>query len=91
LPWLRHDASASKFLSPFDALIIDHGDDFTPVRENQKTYRRLFGMIFFEGYESMVVTALQLVATQKIFKKRKNTKANSIFFCAEGRFSAKTP
>jgi hypothetical protein len=39
----------------------------------------------------MVVTDLQRFETQKIFKNRKNTKANSFFFGAEGRFSAKTP
>jgi hypothetical protein len=59
--------------------MINHGDDFTPVRENQKTYRRLFGMIFFGGAASMVVTALQWLATKKISKNRKNSKANSIF------------
>jgi len=38
----------------------------------------------------MLIADLQRLATQKIFKKRKNSKANSIFFCAKGRFSAKT-
>jgi hypothetical protein len=77
--WPRLDAGPSRFLSPFDTSIIDHGDDFTTVPENQKTYRRLFGMIFFKGSESMVVTAPQWLAAQKISKNRQNTKANSFF------------
>jgi hypothetical protein len=72
-------APPSSFLSPFDTLIIDHGHEFTPVPENQKTYRRLFGMIFFRGPESMLATALQRLATQKILKNRQNSKANSFF------------
>jgi hypothetical protein len=71
--------SLPSLLSPFDTLTIDHGYDFTPVLKNQKTYRRLFGTIFFEGSESMLVAALQLFATQKIPKNHKKSKANSIF------------
>jgi len=73
------DARSSSFLSPFDTLMIHHGDDFTPLPENQKTYRRLFGMIFLEGFDPVLTAVLQRLATQKIFKKRKNSKANSIF------------
>jgi hypothetical protein len=42
-----------------NTLIIHHGNDFTRVRENQKTYRRLFGMIFFGGFGSMLVAPIQ--------------------------------
>jgi hypothetical protein len=77
--WPRLDAGPSRFLSPFDTSIIDHGDEFTTDRENQKTYRRLFGMIFFRGSESMVITAPQWLAAQKILRNRKNMKANSFF------------
>jgi len=51
--------SLPSFLRPFDILIIHHGNDFTPVRKRQKTYRRLFGMIFFGGSESTLIAYLQ--------------------------------
>jgi hypothetical protein len=84
-------ASPSGFLVPADVFIIHHRNDLTPVRENQKTYRRLFGMIFFGGCESMVVTALQWLATLKISKNGKNSKANSIFIFQNIDLAAKTP
>ena len=49
-----------RFLHVF---IIHHGDDFTPVRERQKTYRRLFGMIFFARSDAMLIPYLQRLAT----------------------------
>jgi hypothetical protein len=73
-------------LLPADVFILHHGDDFTPVRERQKTYRRLFGMIFFEGSLSMVVPALQWLATLKILKNRKKWKAKCHFYFAKHRF-----
>jgi hypothetical protein len=69
----------SRLPLPADVFITHHGDDFTPVCENQKTYRRLFGMIFFEGSESMLAAALQQFATRKILKNCENSKTNSIF------------
>jgi len=71
--------------------MIYHGDDFTPVRERQKTYRRLFGMIFFGGCASILVPALQWLATPKISKNRQNSKANSIFIFQNIDLAAKTP
>jgi ABC-type uncharacterized transport system substrate-binding protein len=47
-------------------------------------------MIFLEGHKAMVIPALQLLATQKIVKNRKNTKKSVILFAADGPFSAKT-
>jgi hypothetical protein len=78
-------------LLPADVFIIHHGNDFTPNRKNQKTYRRLFGMIFLEGSESMVVAPLQRLATQKILKKRQKSKANSFFVSRNIDLAAKTP
>jgi hypothetical protein len=75
------------FVPLIDSFIIHHGNDFTPVRQNQKTYRRLFGMIFFGGFESMLVTTWQRLATQKILKNRQNTKAKYHFYFAKHRFS----
>jgi hypothetical protein len=83
--------SLPSLLSPFDTLTIDHGHDFTTVLKNKKTYRRLFGMIFFEASQSMVVAALQHLATRKILKNRKNTKANSFFISRNINLAAKTP
>jgi hypothetical protein len=71
--------------------IYFHNDNLTRRAENQKTYRRLFGMIFFGGSESMLNTYLQRFAMQKIFKNRKNTKTNVIFISRNIDFSAKTP
>jgi len=71
--------------------MIHHRDDFTSVAKNQKTYRRLFGMIFFEGSEPMLATALQSFATQKIPKNHQNSKANSIFISRNIGLAAKTP
>ena len=61
-------------LLPADVFIIHHGNDFTPNRKNQKTYRRLFGMIFFAGSEPMVVTPLQRLAARKNSKTVKTQK-----------------
>jgi hypothetical protein len=55
LAWPYLTACPSSFRIPFDALLIHHADDFTPVRERQKTYRRLFGMIFFGGLEPLLI------------------------------------
>jgi hypothetical protein len=79
MPSPSFGASPSRFLLPADDFIIHHCDDFTPVPKNQKTYRRLFGTIFFGGPESMLIPCLQWLAMQKFSKNRKNTKANSIF------------
>jgi hypothetical protein len=79
------------FLIPADVFTIHHGDDFTPIPDRQKTYRRLFGMIFFGGFVWMVVTALQRLATRKILKNRKNSKTNSIFIFQNIDLAAKTP
>jgi hypothetical protein len=51
-------------LIPSDVFILHHGNDSTPVRENQKTYRRLFGMIFFEEFGSLLIANLQRLATR---------------------------
>jgi hypothetical protein len=91
LHWLRHDPRPSKSPLPADVLIIHHGNDFTPVLENQKTYRRLFDTIFFGGFEPMVAAALQRLATRKILKNRQNTKANSFFVSRNIDLAAKTP
>jgi hypothetical protein len=74
-------------LIPSDVFIIYHGDDFTPVCENQKTYRRLFGMIFFGGFGKMLTAGWQWLATRKILKNRQNTKAKYNFYFAKHRFS----
>jgi hypothetical protein len=79
LHWLRHDPLPSRFPLPADDFIIHHGDDFTLVPENQKTYRRLFGMIFFGGSDPMLASVLQQFATRKILKNRQNSKVNSFF------------
>ncbi len=63
LAWSCLEARPSSFLIPLDTLMIHHGDDFTPVREYQKTYRRLFGMIYFGGSESILILYLQRFAT----------------------------
>jgi hypothetical protein len=39
----------------------------------------------------MLITDWQRLATQKIFKNRKNTKVNSIFIFQNIDFAAKTP
>jgi hypothetical protein len=78
-------------LIPADVFIIHHGNDFTAVCENQKTYRRLFGMIFFGGFESMLIPYPQRLATQKIPKNGKKSKANSFFVARNIDLAAKTP
>jgi hypothetical protein len=70
-----------------DTFSIHLGHDFTPVRENQKTYRRLFGMIYFGGSESMLVIAAQLLATQEISKRGEKRKAKYHFYFAKHRFT----
>jgi|SRR5271168_746267 len=52
-----------------------HAKNLTISAENQKTYGRLFGMIFFGGLESLLHTVLQRLATHGISKNRQNTKA----------------
>jgi len=71
--------SLPSFPCPFDALFIHHGNDFTPVHKNQKTYRRLFSMIFFGGSEALLIPYLQRLAMRKISKNRQKPKTNSIF------------
>ncbi len=75
LAWPRLDACASGFLLPADVFIIHHADDFTTVRENQKTYRRLFGMIFFGASFSMLTAIPQWLLKLKNVKKSKKSKA----------------
>jgi hypothetical protein len=55
-------AAPSRFVSaavPFVPLsgssILHLADDTTPTPKNQKTYRRLFGMIYFRRFGSMLV------------------------------------
>jgi hypothetical protein len=67
-----------------------HAGNLTRSAQNRKTYGRFLGMIFLEGHRSMVVPAWQRLATQKIFKNRKNPKTSVILFGADGHFSAKT-
>jgi hypothetical protein len=78
-------------LLPDDVFMIHHGIDFTPIREDQKTYRRLFGMIFFGGFFWLLVPNLQWFATLKISKNRQKSKANSIFISQNIDLPAKTP
>ncbi|HEV7925146.1 MAG TPA: hypothetical protein VGR14_07325 [Verrucomicrobiae bacterium] len=84
-------ASPPRFLLPADDFIIHHGYDFTPVRENQKTYRRLFGMIFFGWLEPLLIAYLQRLIMQKTAKNRKNSKANSFLISRNIDLAAKTP
>jgi hypothetical protein len=83
----RNRLALNAFCMHFDF----HNDNPTRSAENQKTYRRLFGMIFFGGSEWMLVATLQQLATQKISKNRKNTKANSFFISRNIDLPAKTP
>jgi hypothetical protein len=71
--------------------LYSHGENPTRNAKNQKTYRRLFGMIFLEGSLSMLITALQRLATWKILKNRQNSKANSFFIFRNIDLPAKTP
>jgi hypothetical protein len=63
-------ASGQTVLSDFSSLTADCGTK----PENQKTYRRFLGMIFFEGSKSAVVIEREHLATPKSSKNRKNTK-----------------
>jgi hypothetical protein len=72
-------------------LMLHHDRDFTPVRENQKTYRRLLGMMFFGALESLLHAVLQRLATQQIFKNRKNTTAKLILMPGNIDLAAETP
>jgi hypothetical protein len=56
-----------------------HNENLTISAQNRKTYGRLLGMIFSEALGSLVIIDLQWLATQKIFKKRKNTYAKCHF------------
>jgi hypothetical protein len=71
-------------------VIIDHGGDLSTRAKKQKTYRRLFGMIFFGGFGATLVAAMQRLATTKSSKNTKNRKANSKYFPPNPRFSAKS-
>jgi hypothetical protein len=55
--------------------LYSHDENLTRSAKNQKTYRRLFGMIFFGESWPMLITYLQQLATLKILKNRQNTKA----------------
>jgi hypothetical protein len=68
-----------------------HDENLTRSAKNRKTYRRLFGMIFFGGSEPMLAAALQRLATHEILKNRQNTKANSFFISGNIDLPAKTP
>jgi hypothetical protein len=74
-------------LIPIDVFILHHGNDSTPVRENQKTYRRLFGMIFFRGFGALLIPCLQPLATLKFSKNSKKPKAKYHFYFAKHRFT----
>jgi len=67
-----------------------HDDHLTRGSKNQKTYSRLFGMIFLGGSGSMEKYEWQPLATEKIFKNRKTLKKNVILFPANALFSTKT-
>jgi hypothetical protein len=54
--------------------IIIHGAMVSWMGKNEKPTVEFLGMIFFGGVGSMLVLATQLLATQEISKKRKNTK-----------------
>jgi hypothetical protein len=71
--------------------ISSHGENLTKRVQNQKTYRRLFGMIFLGGSGSLLMTYMQWLATHKIFKNRQNSKKSVIFLLRNIDFSAKTP
>ncbi|HEV7926152.1 MAG TPA: hypothetical protein VGR14_12395 [Verrucomicrobiae bacterium] len=87
LPLPGRDASPSRFLLPADVFMIHHGHDFTPIRERQKTYRRLFGMIFFGGFGLMLVAAMQWLVEAKSSKNMKKGKAKYHFHFAKPRFT----
>jgi hypothetical protein len=67
---LRRFAIAVDFprnlLSPngIDMYSHTHARNLTINAKNQKTYGRLFGMIYFGGIVSMLVFAAQMLATQ---------------------------
>jgi hypothetical protein len=87
MAWPFFGASPPRSLLSTDVFIIHHADDFTAVRINQKTYRRLFGMIFFEGFGTLLIPYLQWFATLKVSKNRKKSKAKYHFYFAKHRFS----
>jgi hypothetical protein len=64
-----------------------HDENLTRSAKNQKTYRRLFGMIFFGGFGSLLIPDLQWLATRKILKNGQNTKAKYHFYFPKPRFS----
>jgi hypothetical protein len=73
-----------------DTLLYSHDENPTRSAKNQKTYRRLFGMIFFGGLDSLLIPCLQRLATRNFLKNRKNSKANSIFMARNIDLAAKT-
>jgi hypothetical protein len=77
-------------LNDLHIILYFHDENLTISAQNRKTYRRFLGMIFLEGHKSIVITALQRLATEKISENRKNTKKNIILLGADPRFSAKT-
>jgi hypothetical protein len=79
--------SLPSFPSPFDSFIIHHGNDLTPVCGYQKTYRRLFGMIFFGASVGMQMTFLQRLPKGKTPKKVKKSKAKMKIVWSKTRFT----
>jgi hypothetical protein len=77
-------------LNDLHIILYFHDENLTLSVQNRKTYRRFLGMIFFGGSGSLVITAWQRFATEKIEENRKNTKKNIILLGADPRFSAKT-
>jgi len=74
-------------LNSLHVFLYFHNENLTKSAKNQKTYRRLFGMIFFGRSESLLWPILQRLATRKIFKNGKNTKAKCHFYFPNHRSS----
>jgi hypothetical protein len=75
---------------PSRAELFQHSrGDITRSRGITKTYRRLFGTIFFGGVASVEHPQLQPLAGHKIPKNRKNTKKSVFFLERPPGFSAK--
>jgi hypothetical protein len=59
-------------------------------RDEQETYRRFLGTIYFRGHGRALVARIQRLATEQIPKIGENSKTNVIFPGADPRFCAKT-
>jgi hypothetical protein len=55
--------------SNFELITHHFGDDLGTKLKNQKTYRRLFGMIFFGGFRALLIAGRQLLTKAKNTKK----------------------